>query len=251
MERLAAGIQHQTGQMVQVPLDLLVHILAHYRPDVAAAAPPATGPVTGPSKIQHPAPNTAADEAAKLKVGDGDHLSLTLTEFQKQLAVMSGEIRQGMSGLHKKMDTVRDDYAALRTAKARLEKMQAEKMFAFTHRIDPQSFRILCAVLAQGDVAKASRALNMEDSTLRKRMAGWPACGPAYKVLVDLVRWRKKMGRKGTVALNESITKGTAAPADYAGLLSDVMDELLAMNEGNWEQKAEELADLLRPHVPR
>jgi hypothetical protein len=105
--------------------------------------------------------------------------------------------------------------------------------------------------LANGDVAKASRALNMSDSTLRSRMADWETRGPAYKVLVELVRWRKEMGRKGTVPLNEAITKGTMANADLAGLLSDVLDEVLEMNEETWEEKANLLAGLLRPHVAR
>jgi hypothetical protein len=40
-------------------------------------------------------------------------------------------------------------------------------------------------------------------------------------------------------------------PADFAGLLSDVLEEVLGMTEENWQKKAEALAELLRPHVPR
>jgi len=153
--------------------------------------------------------------------------------------------------IHREIVLVRNEHQALRTAKARLEQMQAEKLFAFTDKIDAQSFRILCAVLAQGDVAKASRSLNMKDATLRSRMKSWAERGPAYQVLTELVRWRKAMGAKGTVPLNEAIVKETAVTADFAGLLSDVLDELLTMNEENWGEKAEALAELLRPHVAR
>jgi DNA-binding protein Fis len=156
-----------------------------------------------------------------------------------------------VTAIHHEIALVRDEHRALKTATARLEQMQSEKLFAFTDKIDAPSFRILCAILTQGNVAKACRALNIKDSTLRKRMAGWARRGPAYQVLSELVRWRKAMGAKGTVPLNDAITKGTAAPVDFAGLLSDVLDELLDMNVANWEEKAESLAALLRPYVSR
>lgn len=146
---------------------------------------------------------------------------------------------------------MRKDFQSLKTAKERLEQMQGEKLFAFTDKMDPVSFRILCGILANGDTAKASRALNLSDSTLRSRMAEWKHRGPAFAVALDLIRWRKAMGRKGTVPLSQSIAKGTAPATDYAGLLSDLLDEILAMNEDNWEGKADALAELLRPHVSR
>jgi hypothetical protein len=45
--------------------------------------------------------------------------------------------------------------------------------------------------------------------------------------------------------------KGTAASTGFPGLLADVLDELLTMNDENWPEKAEALADLLRPYVER
>ena len=36
---------------------------------------------------------------------------------------------------------------------------------------------------------------------------------------------------------------------DYRALIADVLDGLLMMTEGNWEDKREELAELLRPVV--
>jgi len=161
----------------------------------------------------------------------------------------SGETDKILQGIHREIVGVRKEFHEMRTVKERLEQMQGEKLFAFVDGIDPGSFRTLCSVLAHGDVAKASRALNISDSTLRSRMAEWKTRGPAYKVLLELVRWRKEMGRKGTVHLNEAITKGTAATTDFVGLLSDVLDEVLGMTEESWEEKADALAGLLRPYV--
>jgi hypothetical protein len=53
------------------------------------------------------------------------------------------------------------------------------------------------------------------------------------------------------VPLDETILEGKAPDTDYAALLSDVLDGLLAMDAENWEEKCEALEELLRPHVER
>jgi len=174
---------------------------------------------------------------------EGEQLT-TQTKSAKTATEMVSEI-------HQEIKLIREERRALKSAKERLEQMQSEKLFAFTSKIDAKSFRTLCAVLAHGDIAKASRSLNVPENTLRSRIKEWSERGPAYQTLVDLVRWRKAIGRRGTVELNESITHATAAQTDFAGLLSDVLDELLAMDDDNWNDKVEALADLLRPHVQR
>jgi hypothetical protein len=162
-----------------------------------------------------------------------------------------GEIHAMFCELRREIAAVRKDYHELRRAKAELERMRADGLFQFTNKIDPESFRLICAVLVHGDVAKAGRALNENDSTLRTRMAEWKRRGPAYQVLIELVRWRKSIGRRQPGQLSEEILGGKAANTDFAGLLSDVLDELLSVNEGNWETKCDELAALLRPHAAR
>jgi len=162
-----------------------------------------------------------------------------------------GEIHEMFCELRREIAAVRRDYHELRCAKEHLERMRAQGLFQFTGRIDPESFRLICAVLVHGDVAKAGRALKEKDSTLRMRMAEWKRRGPAYEVLLELVRWRKSISRRQPGQLSEEILGGRAASTDFAGLLSDVLDELLSFDESNWETKCEELAALLRPYVRR
>ena len=162
-----------------------------------------------------------------------------------------GEIHAMFCELRREIAAVRKDYQELRRAKEQLEQMRAEGLFQFTNKIDPESFRLICAVLVHGDIAKASRALNENDSTLRTRMAEWKRRGPAYQVLLELVRWRKSIGRREPGRLGEEILGGRTASTDLAGLISDVLDELLSFDESNWETKCEELAALLRPYVKR
>ena len=153
--------------------------------------------------------------------------------------------------LHQKIDAVRDEHHELRRAKAKLEKMRGEGLFAFVNKVDDESFKILCAILAHGDVAKASRAIGMKDPTMRSRMEDWRTRGPAFKVLIEFVRWRKKIGRHEKVDLPESLFKARAPDVDYVGVLSDVLDELVSFDPENCEAKCEELAELIRPYVPR
>ena len=156
-----------------------------------------------------------------------------------------------LRALHQKIDAVRDEHHELRRAKAKLEQMRGEGLFALVNKVDDESFKILCAILAHGDVAKGSRAIGMKDSTMRARMDGWKTRGPAFKVLMEFVRWRKSIGRREKVNLPEELFKTRAPDVDHAGVLSDVLDELLSFNAENWEEKCEELAELIRPYVPR
>jgi len=153
--------------------------------------------------------------------------------------------------IRREIAAVRTDFEALRSAKERLEQMVGDGFFAFTQKVDARSFKILCTVLAEGDVAKASRTLGMTDSALRKALGQWHGRGKAYQTMLDIVRWRKSVGRKETVPLNDALLHDRAETVDHPALIADVLDGLFAMTEGNWQEKCEELADLLRPHVVR
>jgi hypothetical protein len=59
--------------------------------------------------------------------------------------------------------------------------------------------------------------------------------GKEYRLMLDLVRWRKAVGRKETVALNENLLLGKADSADYPDLLADVLDGVMSMTEENWQ----------------
>jgi hypothetical protein len=129
--------------------------------------------------------------------------------------------------------------------------MLAEGVFGFTQKVDATSFKVLCTILAEGDVAKAGRRLGIGDSTMRYILEQWRGRGEAYRAMLELVRWRKKVGRREKVRLNEAVLQERADAADYPGLLSDVLDGLLSMTGENWEERCEELAELVRGAVPR
>jgi hypothetical protein len=171
-----------------------------------------------------------------------------LGEFAKRL----GSLRRAgetLVSIHREIAAVRQDYTELRTAKQRLEKMLAEGMFAFTRKIDAASFKVFCAILADGNVAKASRTLGTSEDSIRGLVRRWANRGKEYETMVELVRWRKKVDGREKVPLNDAILHERAHAVNYPGLLSDVLDGLLSMNEENWDERCQELADLLRPIV--
>jgi hypothetical protein len=157
------------------------------------------------------------------------------------------EVQATLQDIRADISSIKTDYRELKSAKERLEQLRLQGLFKFTEKIDPDSFRIFCAVIAHGDIAKASRALNRPDSGLRSHIARWRRRGPAYRALTEMVRWRKRLGRRSPVLLSEAILNPKSATADYPGLLSDTLDTLLEMDEYNWPDKVESLVALLRP----
>ncbi len=152
-----------------------------------------------------------------------------------------------LRGIRKEIAAVRTDFVQLKGAKENLQELAAGNLFAFVQKVDATSFKVLCAILADGTVAGASRVLQIPDSTLRKVLKQWKHRQGPYAAMLDLVRWRKNMGRKKTVALNQNILLEKASAVDYPGLLADVLDGLLEMNGGNWEEVCERLREMLEP----
>jgi hypothetical protein len=167
-----------------------------------------------------------------------------LGEFERRVASLRDR-GATLRNIHQEIASVRRDFGEMRSAKERLEKMQAEGMFAFIEKVDAKSFKVFCTILARGDVAKASRELGLGDSTVRDVLREWSGRGDAYRTMLDLVRWRKKVGRVEKLRLNEAVLHERAATTDYPGLLSDVLEGLLSMTHENWKQRSEELTEML------
>ncbi len=54
------------------------------------------------------------------------------------------------------------------------------------------------------------------------------------------------MGRKETVALNDNVLLGKTDTEDYPGLIAGVLEKVTEMTGENWQEKAEELEEMLR-----
>ncbi len=51
--------------------------------------------------------------------------------------------------------------------------------------------------------------------------------------MLDLVRWRKAVGRNETVMLSDSVLLGKAETEDYPGLVADVLEKVTEMTGDN------------------
>lgn len=171
-----------------------------------------------------------------------------LAEFERRLAERP-KLAPLLEGLHRKIDAGHAERAELRTAKARLEQMHGEGMFAFAKHIDREAREIFLAVMAGGDVAKAARELGMKDSTLRSKLEKWPKRGKAYAALAEIVRWRKSIKGEAGMEFARRVASGAERDVDFPALIRDVIAELEEMDPDNWEERCGNLADALRKAV--
>jgi hypothetical protein len=207
-----------------------------WSPEVEAMARPHGGGHIALSAVLEAWPGTFTSNGA---------IESMLAEFARRVASLrdtGGTLRS----IHREIAAVRNDFAELRSAKQRLETMLADGWFAFTRKVDATSFKVLCTVLAEGDVAKASRTLAMPDGSVRTLIRRWRGMGKEYRVMEDLVRWRKAIRGKDTVPLNDQVLLGQAKNSDYPGLIADVLEKVTEMTGDNWREKAEELEEMLR-----
>jgi hypothetical protein len=214
-------------------------------PELCAAAEAALGGHGGPAEPGRPRRLFLLAVPAN-EGGSPEALARELAKACDTQAVLAG-IYDQIQALAQGTNGLRQENGQLRDAKARLEQVVAEGLLRFLGRVDSESLRVAYAVLAKGDIAKAARELKMKDRTLRDFVGKWRGMGKDYAVLADLVRWRKDTKFTGTVPLNEAVFAAETNSVDYRALVEDVLDGLLAMTEGNWEERREELAELLRP----
>ena len=127
--------------------------------------------------------------------------------------------------------------------------MHGEGLFGFAQKVDREARELFLAILAAGDLAKASRELNLKDSTLRSKIAKWRKRGKPYAALAEFVRWRKSIKGRAGMDFAKRLASGAEREVDYAGLVRDAMEELEQFNPDNWETKCADLAEALRAAV--
>jgi hypothetical protein len=178
-----------------------------------------------------------------------DSIQPVLDRFAAGCVPHGQSISPVLEGIHRAITAGHDERRELREAKARLELMQGENLFKFVQKVDDRAFRIVCAVLVHGDVAKAARALSESDSTLRDFMGTWKKRGGAYIGLLEIVKWRKRRHLGGTVPFNDALLYDKGTEGKRENVLKDVLDGLLSMTEGNWPDICAELENLLREQL--
>lgn len=154
-----------------------------------------------------------------------------------------------LEGIYREVAAGRSERGSLSAAKARLEQMHGEGMFAFARHIDREARQQFMAIMAAGDVAKAARDLGMNDSTLRSHLAKWAKRGKAYAALAEIVRWRKCIKGQAGMEFAKRVASGGERDVDFPALIRDTVAELEEIDPGNCEERCADLADALRRAV--
>jgi hypothetical protein len=136
----------------------------------------------------------------------------------------------------------------LRAAEAALGAIQAEGLLTFVHALDVEAFKLAVAVLAQGDVAKAARALDLDLEQVRWKLRTWRKSKGVYRRLAELIKWRKGKRMLGLCEYKDALAK-VASGTDRETVLSEVLSGLMSMTEGNWQDVCAELRLELRKLV--
>lgn len=185
----------------------------------------------------------ALDGKGKFK--ETNSIQPILDRFAAGLAEGNGLART-VEKIGRNIETIAKNQYELQTTKDRLEKMQGEGLFGFVQKIDRATLDVFFAILASGDIAKASRTLVMKDSTLRSQIAGWRKRGKPYLALAEFVRWRKSIKGQAGIDFAKRLASGAERETDLAALVRDIIEELEEFNSDNWEDKCDSLANLLR-----
>jgi hypothetical protein len=188
------------------------------------------------------------------------------------------EIRAGIDNLKQGVDAVRLNTEAiakneyqLRQEIAELRSLAEGGFLRFVNRVDPDDFRTFAAIMLTGNRYRAAEALRIPDTTLWTRVAAWPSRGTEHKRMYRVIEWRKKVGRKIKVRLDDSLlgteVEGQAENPETAAdvlaamrdktdemsrddLLRDILQALCRQNADNWESVRDELIEILKAEVP-
>lgn len=177
-----------------------------------------------------------------------DSIQPVLDRFAAGLADAQ-TIKPVLENIHREIAAVRDDRRNLAAAKARLQQMHGEGLFAFARHIDREAREHFLAVMAGGDVAKAARDLDLKDSTLRSKLEKWPKRGKAYAALAEIIRWRKSIKGQAGMEFAKRVASGAERDVDFPALIRDVVEELEELDPENWEERCGNLASALRKAV--
>jgi hypothetical protein len=179
-------------------------------------------------------------------------------------------------GLVKTVEKMGRDIAAvaqgnyeLRKENEELRTLQKEGFFKFALKVDGEDFRAFAIIMALGTRKAAADFLKVPHRSFYDRVEKWTSRGKDYQRLYRFVEWRKKVGRKITVRLEDSVQSGepndepenpetieavadkiaAADSRDYPTILREILEALAEQNPKNWVEVREEVMAIIREEV--
>ena len=68
--------------------------------------------------------------------------------------------------------------------------------------------------------------------------------------MLDLVRWRKRVGGKHTVAFNDAVLYEDPKNGETESIFTELLEAVLSMTESNWPDICAELETTLKKQLP-
>lgn len=178
-------------------------------------------------------------------------------------------VEAAMQRFEGKLDAVASGNLQLLKENGELRALHRDGFFKFALRVDPEDFRAFAAIMALGNRKAAAEALELTVRTFYERVERWNLGGAEYQRMARLAGWRKRVGRRIKLRLEDSVQSGepnddaenpvtvgavlesiaTADTQDYPAILRQVMETLEAQNPGNWAEVRQELVEMIKEEV--
>lgn len=194
----------------------------------------------------------------------------SLVEFERRLGESKG-MAKTVERIERGLQAVAAGNLELLKENEELKQLQSEGYLKFSLRVDGDDFRAFAVIMALGNRKAAAEFLGVPIRSFYDRVDKWSTRGKEYQKMARAVDWRKKVGRKITVPLGDTIQSGDAGEAednpetiknaltrlrhnevdsrDFPALLGEILEALQNMNAKNWPALKAELSDIIKDEL--
>jgi hypothetical protein len=161
----------------------------------------------------------------------------------------------------------------LRQENDELRQLHAGGFLQFALQVERDDFLAFVTILALGNRKKAAAFLEVPERSFYEQVARWESKkDKAYTRMARAVEWRKKVGRRITLRLGDSLQSGEPGETpenpetvqatldkirenevdsrDYPALLGDILQTLERQNARNWPAVQSELIEIIKEELP-
>ncbi len=216
----------------------------------------------------------AAKKGSTLDVMQAVHADVRdLKQSLSPLPDVVALLGQSLEGVRVNMEAVAKNEYDLRQENAELQRLQAEGYLKFAAKINGRDFAAFIYIMALGNRKKAADSLGIPFRTFYDNIDAWRNLGPEHRRMYRLVEWRKKVGRRLRVRLEDSLLSGEpngesenpetirdvlarmkdqeVDGRDYPAILRDILEALSIQNPTNWRSVNKEVIGIITEELPQ
>jgi hypothetical protein len=171
-----------------------------------------------------------------------------------------------MERIERKLEAFAQNGYELQKENEELKRLLSGRYLKIISTVDPEDFKAFVCILALGNRKAASDQLRIPHRTFYDRVASWESRGRAYQSMFRLVEWRKKIGGKIKLRLDDSLQSGEpsdrpenpktirdvisqSSSRDYPTILRQILQELMEQTPENCVKIRDELIELIKDEL--